>query len=102
MQNSGNYGDAWSKEPSGVDNIKRDVATLKDDVSHEAHRMKDQVRDTVKAKGQQLVEMGKKAGHQMEGVHHKMCDYVQKNPTTSVLIALGVGALVARFLLPRR
>jgi len=36
--------------------------------------------------------------HRAEGAHEQLCGYVKANPTASLLIALGAGAILGRLL----
>jgi len=50
--------------------------------------------EVMKAKGQEVMNQSRVA-------HTAICDFTERNPTAALLIAIGIGAFVAR-LLPRR
>ncbi len=93
--------DSDDRPHASVQDVKEDVAQLRHDVAEYASDATRTGIDAVKAGASHLAETGKKAGHTMQETHEKMCGYVSAHPTTSVLIAAGVGALLAR-VLPRR
>ncbi len=47
-------------------------------------------------------DAAKKATDYSKQAHEQMCDFVRERPTTSVLLAIGLGAILARILIPRR
>ncbi|MCA9295724.1 MAG: hypothetical protein KC983_04390 [Phycisphaerales bacterium] len=81
--------------------VKDDVSQLKNDVTDYASSAAHTGVEAVKAGAERVAETGRRAADVARESHGKMCEYVTANPTTSVLIAAGVGALLARFL-PRR
>ncbi len=86
-------------------NVKEDVSQLKYDVADYATTAAQVAAhtgvDAVKTGAAQVAETGKKAADLARGSHHKVCEYISAHPTTSVLVAVGIGAIMARFL-PRR
>jgi ElaB/YqjD/DUF883 family membrane-anchored ribosome-binding protein len=88
-----------TRHPSLTD-VKEDVTKLKDDVTKCAVDVAEVGRDMAKNGVAHTVETGKKLAKSAQESHEKVCTYISANPTTSVLIAAGVGALLAR-ILPR-
>jgi ElaB/YqjD/DUF883 family membrane-anchored ribosome-binding protein len=83
---------------TGFADVKEDLKDLKHDAAAYASDIASTGIDAVKHGADKVVETSKKVGAAAQGTHEKVCDYVSKNPTTSVLIAAGVGAVLARVL----
>lgn len=81
-----------------INNVKEDVARLKDDASKCATDVAEVGRDMAKNGVAHAAETGQKLAQSAQESHEKVCAYITANPTTSVLIAAGVGALLARVL----
>jgi ElaB/YqjD/DUF883 family membrane-anchored ribosome-binding protein len=99
------YGSATAGEPEtrmpSFGAVKDDVSRLKDDVTDYASSAAHTGVEAVMAGAERVAETGRKAADIARESHGKMCEYVTAHPTTSVLIAVGIGAVLAR-LLPRR
>lgn len=81
--------------------VKEDVAQLRQDVTEYAAHTAETGIEAVTNTATRVAETGKKAADVAKETHGKMCEYVSAHPTMSVLIAAGVGALLAR-VMPRR
>lgn len=81
--------------------VKEDVSQLKADTVDYATRAAEKGIEAAKQGTDAAVETSKKLANKAADAHEGMCDYVREHPTTSVLIAIGVGAIASR-LLPRR
>ncbi len=94
-------------------NVKEDLNRLKDD-AYEAASATAQVAkqtakrgvETAKDYAKQGVETAedyaKQANDYAMDAYSSACDYVRERPATSILIALGAGAILSRILLSRR
>jgi ElaB/YqjD/DUF883 family membrane-anchored ribosome-binding protein len=82
-------------------NVKDDVSQLTQDVAECASSVAHTSAEAVKSSAVHVAEFGKKAAGAAKDSHGRLCEYVSAHPTTAILIAAGVGALVAR-ILPRR
>jgi ElaB/YqjD/DUF883 family membrane-anchored ribosome-binding protein len=65
-----------------------------DKASNVAHDMVDKAHDASNA----VAETGENIAHKFEEGHKKVCSFTRENPTAAVLIAVGVGAIIARLL----
>lgn len=74
--------------------IRRDLAALKGDAF-------DAAAGTMHAGAQAVRDAGDVVTDTAQDAYGEVCDYVRSNPTTSLLIAAGVGVLVGRFLFRR-
>lgn len=74
-----------------VSDLRSDAATLSADVKHMARDAAAVVKDGAASTAQDLK-------HRAEGAHEQICSYVKANPTASILIALGAGAILGRLL----
>lgn len=83
-------------ERASISDVKRDVATLKEDVKDVAATQTEVVADAVGT----TIDATKQAAATAGDAHKAMCRYISDHPTSSVLIALGVGAVLSR-LIPR-
>lgn len=92
-----------------LQDVKRDVGQLKSDVQKDMGQLKRDVSEyasgaansgmeAAREGAAHLMEQGKHVADTAKDTHTKMCEYVRANPTTSVLLAVGVGAILARFL----
>ncbi len=87
--------------------LKKDVAAVKDDLVHlkddavrAASHTKDQAVDAIREGKESVTDMARSAAECCKEYHQSMCDSVKKNPTTAILLAVGVGVIAGR-LLPR-
>jgi ElaB/YqjD/DUF883 family membrane-anchored ribosome-binding protein len=96
-----NDGGPVNDERPTLRDVKQDVAQLKHDVAQCAGGAARTGIDAVKIGASHLAQTGRKVGHAARETHERMCGYVSAHPTTSLLVAAGLGALLAR-VLPRR
>lgn len=88
-----------------MEDLKKDTAAVREDLSH---LKRDAVRATshatehameaVSSGAESAREMYESAGKTCKQYHESMCDTVRKNPTASVLVAVGVGVLAGKLL----
>jgi ElaB/YqjD/DUF883 family membrane-anchored ribosome-binding protein len=81
--------------------VRDDLAHLKDDAIRAASHTKEQAVDAVRHGKESATEMARSATECCKEYHQNMCESVKKNPTTAVLLAVGLGVIAGR-LLPRR
>jgi len=88
--------------------LRKDVATVRDDLAHlkddaikAASHTRDQAVDAVRHGKESATDMARSAREGVKEYHESMCESIKKNPTTAVLIAVGLGVIAGR-LLPRR
>lgn len=81
--------------------VRDDLAHLKDDAIRAASHTKEQAVDAVRQGTESATEMARSAAECCKEYHQNMCESVKKNPTTAVLLAVGIGVIAGR-LLPRR
>lgn len=74
-----------------VSDLRNDAAVLSADVKHMAKDAAAVVKDGAQSTAHDLK-------HRAEGAHEQLCSYVKSNPTASILIALGAGAILGRLL----
>jgi ElaB/YqjD/DUF883 family membrane-anchored ribosome-binding protein len=72
-----------------ISDVRSDAAKVGTDVKHLARDSATVAKDTV-------VQSARDIAHRAETAHEKMCGYVKSNPTASVLIAIGAGAIIGR------
>lgn len=84
---------------TSIHDIKNDVVQLKEDVVAYGSDSAHQAMDAVRAGANQAIDKGKQAAEMAKDAQAKMRDYISEHPTASVLIAVGVGAILARMLL---
>ncbi len=80
--------ETFSSRPT-ISDVRADAATVTSDVKHLAKDSATVAKDTV-------VHSAEDIARRAESAHSQMCSYVKSNPTASVLIALGTGALIGR------
>ncbi len=86
---------------SAARDIKNDLSRLKEDASRAASGVAETGREYIRAGRERAMEAGHRISETGRDSYERFCDYVSENPTTSILIALGVGAVISR-LLPHR
>ncbi|MCC6907541.1 MAG: hypothetical protein IT430_06355 [Phycisphaerales bacterium] len=86
---------------SAARDIKNDLTRLKDDASRTVSDVAEAGREYARAGRDRAIEAGHKVSETGRDSYERFCEYVSENPTTSILIALGVGAVISR-LLPHR
>lgn len=101
-QRHGEPDDANNRESNraNLQEVRRDLSKLKADASTCAAEAAENGMEAIKSGAAQAVEAGQRVSDLARDSHERMRTYVSANPTTSVLIAVGVGALLAR-ILPR-
>lgn len=72
-----------------MSDVRAEAASVATEVKHLARDTATVAKDTVTHSASDLA-------HRAESAHTQMCKYVKSNPTASVLIALGAGALIGR------
>lgn len=83
--------------------LRDDLGVLKTDAVRTASDLASAGRGLAKEGVNMATDMARKGGAQAENLHKAVCDFVQERPTTSILIAVGVGAVLARVMMsPRR
>lgn len=87
----GHQGQTQSGSRPSVSDLRTDAATLSADVKHMARDAAAVVKDGAHSTAHDLK-------HRAEGAHEQLCGYVKANPTASILIALGAGAILGRLL----
>lgn len=86
-----------------VNALRDDLGVLKTDAARTVSDLASAGRGLAKEGVHMATDMAKRGGAQAENLHKAMCDFVAERPTTAILIAVGVGALLARMLSsPRR
>ena len=73
-----------------------------DYASGTAHGAAQMVTDKARQGADVALDAAKRAGEYGNEAYDQACDFVRQRPLTSVLIAVGVGAVLARILIPRR
>lgn len=89
---------AGDRHHTSMRDVKDDVSRLKNDVTSMASDAAHKGIDTVSAGAERAMDVGRQAAHSVKSGHSRMCEYVSEHPTTSVLLAAGIGALLARVL----
>jgi ElaB/YqjD/DUF883 family membrane-anchored ribosome-binding protein len=87
--------------PARFRDVKDDVSQLKQDVTKCAADAAHTGMEAVRSGAAHAAEAGRKIADTTRSSYQKACAHVEAHPMSSVLIAAGVGAIVAR-LLPRR
>lgn len=81
------YGGATAR--ATISDVRTDAAKVRND-------MKDLARDSATVAKDTVMHSAKDIAHRAETAHERMCGYVKSNPTASVLLALGAGAIIGR------
>ena len=79
-----------------IDQVRDDVKQVKDDVGQCATDIAHAGAEAVQHGADATLEAGRKAAENAGEVHKALCRHVAEHPTSSILIAMGVGALLAR------
>jgi len=92
-------------KPTTMSDVKKDLGHVKDDVSalgsdarDLAVSAKDSAVDAVRSGAQCSKETLKDIGEQAQQYHTTVKEQVIKHPTTSILVAVGVGAILGKIL----
>ncbi len=91
------YDDAKESTPrlgEHAEALRDDLSAVKDDATAAAAAL----RDRVQQDAERVVDAAKAGGERARHFHEGMCEQVAKRPTTSVLLALGAGVLLGKFL----
>ena len=83
-------------------NVKKDLGALASDAGDAARGVAEQGMDAARHGAERVMHRASDIADRTRGVHSQACDYVRRNPTTSVLIAIGAGAIIGRLLASRR
>lgn len=89
---------ATDSRSASFDDVKRDITELKDDTKSYVTDLAEDGAEKLKHGKEAIVEGGKTVIHKGEEAHKAMCDFVTSRPTTAVLMAIGVGAILGRIL----
>jgi len=81
-----------------ISDVREDVATLKSDAKDCAVGIAESGVEALKSGAETLCDTATSAAHSAKETHEKLNRSIASRPTTSVLIAFGVGALAARLL----
>lgn len=85
--------------------VREDVRELKSDltdaVSETAQQGMEAARHGAETAIEKTVETGRKAADSALATHERLCEHVSNHPTSSILIAFGVGALASRLMSKR-
>ncbi len=90
-----------SERHASMKDISEDIKQLKTDVADGVAHAAEKGVESVRQGADAAVAATKRVTEKASEAHESMCKYVKQNPTTSVLIALGVGALASRLLARR-
>jgi ElaB/YqjD/DUF883 family membrane-anchored ribosome-binding protein len=84
---------------SDLNQVGQSISKLGADASQYVRGQAQHGRETVRHQYEHLQHQGKHAIDSAQGWYDQGCKYIAKNPAASVLIAVGVGALLSRVLL---
>ncbi len=95
-------------EHAKLRDIKDDAAAVKDDLATLAGDAKDCAvgvasagADTARKGAESMMNTASDIAERTRSAHDQACGYVRRNPTTAVLLAVGVGAVLGRVLARR-
>ncbi len=74
--------------------IKSELTSVKEGVSTLAHDAKQIAKEGVDA----TLHQAKKAVDRVQSGYETVCTYAKEHPTTAILVALGVGAIIGRLM----
>lgn len=81
---------------------RRDLADkasdMADDVAHKAKEAGEKLIDKASDVGHSMQETGHNIAEKTRHTHQVICDFTRENPTAAVLMAFGLGAILARIL----
>lgn len=83
-------------------NVKKELGTLASDAGDAARGMAEHGAEVARHGAERVMHRASDIADRTRGVYSQGCDYVRRNPTTSVLIAIGAGAIIGRLLASRR
>lgn len=69
-----------------------------DDIAHKAKQAGDTLRDKASDVGHSMQEAGHNIAGRAKHTHQAICSFAKENPTAAVLMAFGLGAMLARIL----
>lgn len=81
--------------------VKQDLATLKTDAARMASDATAEAVEAVRCGAESATELAKTVGDRAQKAHSSMREQVIARPTTSILIALGVGVIAGKLLARR-
>ncbi len=101
---------ANTQDKTSLEDVKRDMATLKRDLAALRNDSTDYMTGAVhsgaqaaRQKAESMLdstrEMASNVADHARGGQERFCEYVRQNPTASVLIAVGVGAILGKLLI---
>ena len=93
-------GGSSNDRSEAYNDIKSEFASgnVKEGISNAAHQATRVAKESATA----ALDQAKKVADQVQTGYDKVCHYASEHPTTAILIALGVGAIVGRLLIPRK
>lgn len=88
---------------------RRDLGDKADEAAHKAREAGETLKDKAKDAGETIKDKASEVGHSMQETghniaeksktsHQAICKFTRENPTAAVLLAFGVGAILARVL----
>jgi ElaB/YqjD/DUF883 family membrane-anchored ribosome-binding protein len=92
--------DANEPRHATIKDVKNDISHLKHDAAGVAGDAAQAGMEAIQHGAEATLEAGRKAAETVGDTHKALCRHVSAHPTSSILIAMGVGALISR-LLPR-
>ena len=81
--------------------VKQDLTTLASDAGDCAAGLAASGAQAAKHGAESVMSTASDIAERTKGAHSQACDYVRRNPTTAVLLAVGVGAVLGRVLARR-
>lgn len=85
-----------------IESLRRDLAALQRDARGYAGGVARRGSAAVRHRAESALDSARHVADQAESVYDEGLDYVRRNPAVSVLVAVGVGAVVARLLTSNR
>ncbi len=86
--------------------VRQDISKLGSDAvdyaSGAAAGAAQMVSDKARHGADVALDAAKRAGEYGNEAYDQVCDFIRERPMTSALIAVGIGAVLARILIPRR
>ncbi len=90
------------RDHASLTDVKQDVTALTHDAADYAKGIAETGVDAVKSGAEAIADTGRRAAEAARRTQRQVTGYVSDHPMTSVLIAFGVGAIMARLLMWRR